>query len=76
MIYCILGRVGRLEIKELDNANYCYNLLATTITVFKFSTTPAPSFIASRKIMYIPILSACPSSPIPLNITEPDEPLA
>jgi hypothetical protein len=40
---------GRLEIKDLENANYYYNFLAATTTVFKFSTTPAPSFIASRK---------------------------
>jgi len=65
-----------MEIKELDNEDYYYNLLATTTTVFKFSTTPAPSFIASRKIMYIPIRSASAPSPKPLNITEPDEPLA
>jgi hypothetical protein len=66
------GGKGRLEIKDLDNAIYYYNLLATTTTVFKFSTTPAPSFIAYRKMMYIPIRSASPSSPKPSNIIEPE----
>ena len=55
---------------------FFYNFLATTTTVFKFSTTPAPSLIASRKIMYIPIRSASPSSLNPSKITEPDETIA
>ena len=66
----------RLEFKDFDSVNFYYNFLATTTTVFIFSTTPALSFIASRKIMYIPIRSASPSSLKPLNIIEPDEPLA
>ena len=46
----------KLEIKDLDNANYYYNFLATTTTIFIFSTTPALSFICLRKIILFYLL--------------------
>jgi len=52
-----------------------YNFLATTTTVFIFSTTPLPSFNASKKIIYIPIRKASPESSLPSKITKPVEPL-
>ncbi|MFB3055815.1 MAG: hypothetical protein ACE1ZQ_01470 [Ignavibacteriaceae bacterium] len=53
---------------------YIHNFLAITTTVFIVSTTPLPSFIASKNIIYIPIHFSLRESSLPSKIAKPNQP--